>query len=105
MAVNSVKDHYVKISQEMGYEVVPPEEYINNLGYGFLQNKMNEKAFAFFKMNIDNYPKSGNVYDSIGDYYIAINDKRKAIDNFKKALTLFNNPDTKAKLEKLEHGK
>ena len=105
MAVNSVKDHYKKVSQEMGYEVGPPEEYINDLGYGFLQNKMNEKAFAFFKLNVDNYPKSGNVYDSMGDYYVAINDKGKAIDNFKKALTLFNNPDTKAKLEKLEQGK
>ncbi|HSZ33599.1 MAG TPA: alpha/beta hydrolase-fold protein [Puia sp.] len=105
MAVMSLKDHYREISQEMGYEVTPPEDYVNNLGYGLLQNKMNEKAFAFFKLNIDNYPKSGNVYDSMGDYYVAINDKAKAIENFKKALTLFNNPDTKGKLEKLEQGK
>jgi uncharacterized protein len=31
-----VSDHYKKISMEMGYQVLPPERYINNLGYGFL---------------------------------------------------------------------
>jgi predicted alpha/beta superfamily hydrolase len=104
-AVALVSDHYKKISQEMGYEVLPPERYVNNLGYGFLQAKQNEKAYAFFKLNIDNYPKSGNAFDSMGDYYIDMNDKEKAGDYFKKALTLFNNPDTKSKLEKLERGK
>jgi uncharacterized protein len=104
-AVISVKDHYNKVSQKMGYEVVPPEEYINDLGYGFLRNKMKEKAFAFFKLNIDNNPKSGDVYDSMGDYYLDMNDKVKAAEYFRKALTLFDNPDTKNKLAKLEGGK
>jgi uncharacterized protein len=105
LAIGSVSDHYKNISQEMGYKVLPPEPYVNGLGYSFLQNKMNEKAFAFFKLNIDNYPKSGNAYDSMGDYYVAMNDKQKAIDFFRKALTINENADTRVKLEKLEEKK
>jgi len=105
IAVDSVTRHYKYVSEEMGYTVLPPESYLNNLGYGFLQNKMNEKAFAFFELNINVYPKSGNVYDSMGDYYVATNDKEKAIDYFRKALAINGNTETKEKLEKLEQKK
>src|SRR5450631_771497 len=105
IAVDSVTRHYKYVSDEMGYTVLPPESYLNNLGYGFLQNKMNEKAFAFFELNINVYPKSGNVYDSMGDYYVATNDKEKAIDYFRKALAINGNAETKEKLEKLEQKK
>jgi uncharacterized protein len=100
--VQIVKEHYQKVSLGMGYEVIPQESFVNNLGYGFLQNKMFEKAYAFFNMNISNYPKSFNVYDSMGDYYVARNDNPKASEFFKKALTLNENPDTRQKLEKCE---
>jgi|SRR5450432_205274 len=105
LAVGSLSDHYKRVSLEMGYKVLPPEPYINSLGYGFLQNKMNEKAFAFFKMNIDNYPGSENVYDSMGDFYVATNDKQKAIEYFTKALTVNENSDTRGKLNKLIQSK
>jgi hypothetical protein len=101
-SVSSVTDHYRVISREMGYTVLPPESFINNLGYGFMQNKQNEKAFAFFEMNIENYPKSGNVYDSMGDFYVTTGDKEKAIDYFRKALAVHENADTRQKLQKLE---
>lgn len=101
-SLGSVSDHYNHISKEMGYTVLPPESYINNLGYAFMQNKMNEKAYAFFDMNIENYPQSGNVYDSMGDFYVATGEKEKAIDYFRKALTILDNADTRQKLQKLE---
>jgi tetratricopeptide (TPR) repeat protein len=86
----------------MGYNVLPPEDFINNLGYNFLQVKMLEKAHAFFQLNIDTYPKSGNVYDSMGDYYAETGDKQKAIDLYTRALTISHDPGTKQKLEKLK---
>jgi len=103
--VKMVTDHYQKISFGMGYEVLPQESFVNNLGYGFLQNKMFEKAYTFFNLNIVNYPKSFNVYDSMGDYYIAKNDNLKAAEYFRKALALNENPDTRKKLEKCEKSK
>jgi tetratricopeptide (TPR) repeat protein len=89
----------------MGYTVLPPESWVNTMGYNFLQSKMNDKAYAFFKLNIDNYPKSENVFDSMGDFYIVTRDKGKAIDCFRKALSLEANPVTREKLDKLEQKK
>jgi predicted alpha/beta superfamily hydrolase len=100
--VAAVTDHFRKVSEQMGYNVLPPEYYINEWGYNFLQAKMMEKSHAFFQLNIDNYPSSGNVYDSMGDYYTAAGDKQKAIDMYTKALAIDNNPDTKQKLDKLK---
>lgn len=61
-----------------------------------------QKAFAFFKMNIDNYPASANAYDSMGDFYVELNDKTNAIATYQKALSLKEITDTKKKLGKLQ---
>jgi predicted alpha/beta superfamily hydrolase len=97
-----VKSHYQNLSGIMGYEVIPPEQIINQLAYGLLESGMPEKAYAFFKMNIDNYPSSFNVYDSMGDYYEMKADKSKAVEYYTKALTIKEWPDTRKKLTKIK---
>jgi tetratricopeptide (TPR) repeat protein len=74
---------------------------INGLGYECLQRKQYAKAGGLFKINIDNYPESYNVYDSYGDYFLAIGDKSKAIEYFKKTLSIKENPESRKKLNKL----
>lgn len=98
---NKYKLHYKEVSQIFGYEVKPPEIQVNSMGYQFLQQKQYGKAGGFFKMNVDNFPESSNVYDSYGDYFEAIGDKAKAIENFKKALSKKEFADTRKKLEHL----
>ncbi len=98
---NKYETHYQEVSKLFGYKVSPPENMINGLGYEFLQKKQYNKAGRFFKMNVDNYPKSYNVYDSYGDYFLAIGDKSKAVEYFKKALSLKENPESRKKLNKL----
>jgi len=66
---------------------------------------MQDKAYAFFKLNIDNYPQSFNVYDSMGDYYAAKKDKDNAIAFYSKALSIRSFPDTQKKLNDLKNGK
>ena len=100
-----VKSYYENLSKHMGYEIQPEEQTINNFGYGFLFNKKFDKAYAFFKLNIDNYPKSFNTYDSMGDYYVAKGDTVNAIEFFSKALNLKEFPQTRQKLEKLKSRK
>lgn len=100
--VTKFKKHYDMVSKEMGYKVAPPELFINALGYDALGNKHYARAAALFTLNIDNYPKSGNVYDSYGDLLIAQNDTLNAIAQFKKALSVNDNADTKRKLDMLE---
>ena len=98
---NKFEKHYLQVSKLFGYKVSPPENMSNGLGYEFLQQKQFAKAGQFFKMNIDNYPESFNVYDSYGDYFLAIGDKSKAIEYFKKSLSLKETPESRQKLNKL----
>ncbi|MEJ5963704.1 alpha/beta hydrolase-fold protein [Pedobacter immunditicola] len=96
-----VQNHYKKVSAMLGYNVMPPENTVNILGYINLENKDYAKAYSFFKMNIDLYPESFNVYDSMGDYYIARGDKKKAKELLLKALMLNEHHDTRKKFEGL----
>jgi len=97
--------HYKMISQKMGYTLLPPEDEINGMGYYFLQKKMFEKAFSFFQMNIDNYPESYNVYDSMSDLYVAENNKEKAIAYLEKELALKDAPYIREKLARMKGDK
>ena len=94
--------HFSNVSKQMGYKVKPPEVLMNHMGYQALANKQFKKAERFFKYNIDNYPDSYNVYDSIGDYFDAIGDKSNAMRYFQKSLLLKENADIRKKLENLQ---
>ena len=94
--------HFKKVSQRMGYTVVPPKDLVNQLGYSCLNLKKWSEAEFFFKLNIYNYPQDANVYDSMGDFYEAKGDVKKAIGNFTKALTLGNDAETRRKLDNLK---
>ncbi|WAC11505.1 alpha/beta hydrolase-fold protein [Dyadobacter pollutisoli] len=93
--------HYAFVSNQMGYKVAPPESAINAMGYQALGSKHFKKAESLFKLNVANYPGSGNVYDSYGDYFVAKKDKINAIAQFEKALSVADNADTRKKLEEL----
>jgi len=100
--LNFVRNHYQKVSALLGYTVLPTERTVNILGYINLENKDYAKAYSFFKLNIENYPESFNVYDSMGDYYIAKGDKQKAKELLLKALMLQEHHDTRRKFEDLK---
>lgn len=97
--------HFKKVSQRLGYTVLPPQDLVNGLGYSCMSLKKWDKAELFFKMNIDNYPQDANCFDSMGDFYEATGNVERAKENFTKALLLGNNADTKRKLENLKEKK
>jgi hypothetical protein len=99
---DKVEKHFSNVSKQIGYKVKPSESLVNNFAFQALGSKHFKKAERLFKMNVDNYPTSYNVYDSIGDYYDATGDVPKAISSYQKALTIKDNPDTRKKLEKLQ---
>src|SRR5688572_1820203 len=100
--VQRMKQHYQNVSKEFGFKVSPPEMQINGLGYNALSQKHYAKAAALFEMNIENYPESGNVYDSYADALIAQKDTVKAIANYQKAFAITKSEETKQKLDMLE---
>lgn len=102
LTASIVSEHYKMVSEKLGYQILPPENNVNNLGYRCLDKKLFGKAYDFFHLNITSYPKSSNAYDSMGDWYVTEKDNNKAMEYFEKALALEDNPDTRKKLEKLK---
>ena len=101
-AKKSVIDHHFdQISERYGYHVLPDERFLNDLGYGFMQNEMPKEAEAFFQMNIEHHPSSSNVYDSMGDFYRENNEKEKAIEMYRAALDRLQHPASVGKLQEL----
>ncbi len=67
------------------------EEFLNVLGYEYLQNGENALAVKIFTLNMEEYPDSWNVYDSLGDAYFASEEHQKAKESYQKSLDL--NPE------------
>jgi tetratricopeptide (TPR) repeat protein len=94
--------HYEQVSEHFGYPVPPAEGEVNSLGYNFMNSKKPAMARAMFELNIRNYPKSANVYDSMGDFCLNQHDTLQAIKQFRKALEFGDSRFTKEKLAQLE---
>jgi tetratricopeptide (TPR) repeat protein len=61
--------HYKKLSEKFGYTIPVPENLINQMGYQFLFDGKPDEAIAVFKANVERYPESANVYDSLAEAY------------------------------------
>jgi predicted alpha/beta superfamily hydrolase len=61
--------HYKKLSEKFGYAIPVPENLINQIGYQYLFVSKSDEAIATFKTNVERYPMSANVYDSLAEAY------------------------------------
>lgn len=61
-----VEQHYRELSERFGFKV-SSEKAINSLGYALLGAKKIDEALAAFQRNVELYPQSANVYDSLAD--------------------------------------
>jgi uncharacterized membrane protein len=64
------------------------EDELNNLGYELIRAKKFTEAIRILQLNVEGYPKSGNVYDSLGEAYMDDGNKPLAIANYQKSLDL-----------------
>jgi uncharacterized protein len=83
-----VIEHFKKVSSHMGYTVSPTESLMNWLGYLFIMEKQYNKAYDIFKTNIENFPASPNVFDSMGELLMVKGDTVNAIENYEKSLRI-----------------
>ncbi|HWS90390.1 MAG TPA: alpha/beta hydrolase-fold protein [Pyrinomonadaceae bacterium] len=67
--LKGVEEHYKKLSERVRYAVLPPEALMNQVGYQLLGQGNMEEAVAAFKLNVERYPGSANVYDSLAEAY------------------------------------
>jgi CubicO group peptidase (beta-lactamase class C family) len=78
------------------------EMQLNRLGYQLLQMKKVADAIEILKLNVEMYPQSANVYDSLGEAYMTHGDKELSIANYKQSLELDpNNANAKSRLATL----
>jgi hypothetical protein len=64
------------------------ENQLNNLGYELVRDKKLDQAIRVFQLNVEAYPQSANVYDSLGEGYMDAGNKSEAIANYQKSLQL-----------------
>ncbi|RLD58273.1 MAG: hypothetical protein DRI97_03575 [Bacteroidetes bacterium] len=86
--LETIDSHYIQISLRYGIEVQTPELVINALGYRYLQAEDKDKAIATFKTNVERYPGSANVYDSLGEAFENNGELEQAANSYHKAVSL-----------------
>jgi predicted alpha/beta superfamily hydrolase len=80
-----IEQHYREVSERFRVKA-SAEQAINSLGYNLLGDKKVDEAIAAFRRNVELYPGSANVYDSLADGFEAAGKSELAIQNVQKAI-------------------
>jgi FKBP-type peptidyl-prolyl cis-trans isomerase len=72
----------------LSMDVYAAESDFNSWGYRLIRQKKLKEAIGIFKLNVEAYPNSANVYDSLADAYAQNGDTQLAIENYEKALAI-----------------
>jgi hypothetical protein len=75
------------------------EAQMNGLGYARLSRGRVKEALAAFRLNIEAFPESFNVYDSYGEALMADGQYERALDNYARSVEL--NPSNSNGREKM----
>jgi CubicO group peptidase (beta-lactamase class C family) len=61
---------------------------LNSMGYELLRRDAVRDAIEIFRLNVEQFPREWNVYDSLGEALLKNGDKERAIENYKKSIEL-----------------
>jgi len=78
--------HDLKAAASPSYNFEEGE--LNALGYRLIAARKFKQAIRIFQLNVEAYPQSSNVYDSLGEAYLDDGNNPQAIANYKKSLEL-----------------
>ena len=81
-------------------EVFFDEAEFNQLGYRLLGENRVDDAIAVFELNVERYPGSWNVYDSLGEAYAVKGDRERAVELYRRSIEL--NPGNTNGVQALE---
>ena len=76
------------------------ENEFNLLGYRLLGQNRVDDAIAVFELNVERFPGSWNVYDSLGEAYAVKGDRERAVELYRRSLEL--NPGNTNGVQALE---
>jgi hypothetical protein len=78
--------HDLKAAEPATYNF--DENELNTLGYQLIRAKKFKEAIRIFQLNVEAYPQSSNVYDSLAEANMDDGDKPQAIAFYQKSLEL-----------------
>ncbi|MFI1773268.1 serine hydrolase [Thalassobellus citreus] len=85
---NYINNDYFELKKNQLDKYNFSEEQLNKLGYYYLGKGAIENSIAVFKLNVEAFPESYNVYDSYAEALLKGNYRDKAIENYIKSVEL-----------------
>lgn len=79
---------YKKVKSTQSNYYFFSEGSLNGFGYELLRSDKVKEAIEIFKLNVEEYPESGNVFDSLGEAYMVNKNTELAIKNYETSLEL-----------------
>ena len=79
---------YTELKNSGSFKTKVEEGTLNGLGYTLLRSGQTQDAIAIFQRNVQEYPKSANVYGSVAEAYMKGGQKELAIQNYEMSLQL-----------------
>ena len=89
--IDAARQKFHELRSEGSDTVFFGENEFNALGYRLMGSGRIKEAIEIFKLNVEVYPNSWNVYDSLGEAYMNDGQRELAIENYRKSLEL--NPE------------
>jgi len=86
--VDEAIEVYNKASKEFPGWKIFSEDALNQSGYRYMQKGDYTNAIKIFRLNVNAYPKSGNVYDSLGEGFLKSGDKKNALIYYQKSIEI-----------------
>ncbi len=84
--IKSAKKKYLIIKKDK--KIYLDEGELNRLGYQLLEKGKVDEAIFVLKINVENFPKSANAYDSLGEAYFTAGKYQEAKKSYQKNLKL-----------------
>ncbi len=86
--IDAAVKKYRELRSDLANKFVFNESEFDSLGYRLLRSDKIKEAIEVFKMNVEMFPESWNVYDSLGEAYMWIDDRDNARTNLEKSVEL-----------------
>jgi acetyl esterase/lipase len=96
--VQKARQIYEETKKRDSNAVLFSEAGMNTLGYKFVREKRVPEAIEIFRLNVEAYPQSANVYDSLAEAYMIDGQKKIAAEYYRKALTILPNNESEIRI-------
>jgi uncharacterized protein len=87
LGLPGIRKHFGALGARFGYPIDLPEAAVNLLGYQLLNRKRVSDAVEVFRKNVELFPESANVYDSLGEALEQSGQLAEARENYQQAVT------------------